>query len=195
MRREPPVQFREGLGVQLPRATRLVICCRRNAEEALAEMQAMMSKLKLTVNESKTRVCRLPAETFDFLGYTIGPCYRPRTGTCYLGTRPSAKRVLRVKREISAMTGNRWVLLPVEVQVARLNRLLTGWSNYFRLGAVTVAYRAVDYHARGRLRRWLCRKHNVGARGSTLFTDQHLYDELGLVRLCERTKRLPWANA
>jgi RNA-directed DNA polymerase len=28
-----------------------------------------MSKLKLTVNETKTRVCRLPEEKFDFLGY------------------------------------------------------------------------------------------------------------------------------
>jgi len=35
-------------------------------------------------------------------------------------------------------------LLPVEGQVARLNRLLTGWSNYFCLGAVSAAYRAVD---------------------------------------------------
>ena len=143
-----------------------VICCRRDAEEALAVMRDMMSTLKLTVNEAKTRVCRLPAETFDFLGYTIGPCYRPRTGTCYLGTRPSAKRVARIKREISAMTGRRWVLLPVEDQVARLNRLLTGWSNYFRLGPVTAAYRAVDYHARTRLRQWLCRKHGVGYPGS-----------------------------
>jgi RNA-directed DNA polymerase len=160
-----------------------VICCRRNAEAVRAEMQTMMSKLKLTVNEVKTRVCRLPAETFDFLGYTIGPCYRPQSGTCYLGTRPSATRVCRIKREISAMTGRRWVLLPVEVQVARLNRLLTGWSNYFCLGAVSAAYRAVDYHVRGRLRQWLCRKHGVDSRGPLLFPDQHLYDVLGLVRL------------
>jgi group II intron reverse transcriptase/maturase len=160
-----------------------VICCRQNADEALAVTRAMMSTLKLTVNEAKTRVCRLPAETFDFLGYTIGPCYRPRTGTCYLGTRPSAKRVARIKREISAMTGTRWVLLPVEDQVARLNRLLTGWSNYFRLGSVSAAYRAVDYHVRGRLRRWLCRKHGVDSRGPLLFPDQHLYEVLGLVRL------------
>jgi hypothetical protein len=39
------------------------------------EMRAMMSKLKLTVNESKTRVCYLAEEKFDFLGYTFGRCY------------------------------------------------------------------------------------------------------------------------
>jgi len=172
-----------------------VICCRQNADEALVAMQAMMSTLKLTVNESKTRVCRLPAGEFDFLGYTIGRCYRPKTGTCYLGTRPSAKKVNRLKREISAMTEGRMGWIAVEDQVARLNRLLTGWSNYFCLGAVTAAYRAVDYHVRGRLRRWLCRKHQVHTRGSTRFTDQYLYDELGLVRLCAKTKSLPWAKA
>ena len=172
-----------------------VICCRWNADEALAVMRGMMAKLKLTVNESKTRVCQLPAETFDFLGYTIGPCYRPTTGSCYLGTRPSAKKVARVKRAISAATGRRWVLLPAEDQVGRLNRLLTGWSNYFSLGAVSAAYRAVDYHVRDRLRRWLCRKHGVDSRGPLRFTDQHLYEELGLVRLCAKTRSFSWAKA
>ena len=172
-----------------------VICCRRNADEALAAMRDMMSKLKLTVNDSKTRLCRLPAEPVDFLGFTIGPCYRPKTGSCYLGTRPSAKRVSRVKQEITALTESRWGLLPVEDQVARLNRMLTGWSNYFRLGSVSAAYRAVDYHVRNRLRRWLCRKHKVYTRGSLKFPDQLLYGELGLVQLCAKTKSFSWAKA
>ena len=50
----------------------LVICCRAGAEQALTTMREMMSKLKLTVNEAKTRVCYLPEESFDFLGYTFG---------------------------------------------------------------------------------------------------------------------------
>src|SRR5262250_2784244 len=53
----------------------LVICCRAGAQDALAAMRIMMSKLKLTVNEKKTRVCTLPEEKFDFLGYTFGRCY------------------------------------------------------------------------------------------------------------------------
>ncbi|MHB1857975.1 MAG: group II intron maturase-specific domain-containing protein [Acidobacteriaceae bacterium] len=34
-------------------------------------------------------------------------------------------------------------------------------ANYFRLGPVSKAYRAVDRHARKRLRQWLCAKHKV----------------------------------
>ena len=62
----------------------LVICCRGRAEEALATMRDMMTRLKLTVNETKTRVSKLPEEKFDFLGYTFGRCYSPKTGRAYL---------------------------------------------------------------------------------------------------------------
>jgi len=45
----------------------LLICCRGQAPQALV----MMRKLKLTVNETKTRVCTLPEEKFDFLGHSV----------------------------------------------------------------------------------------------------------------------------
>ena len=37
-----------------------VICCRGTADEAMRVMRSMMSKLRLTVNETKTRLCRVP---------------------------------------------------------------------------------------------------------------------------------------
>jgi hypothetical protein len=73
----------------------LVICCRGRGEQALAAMQVMMTKLKLTVNEAKTRVAKLPEDKFDFLGYTFGRCYSPKTGRAYLG-HSSKKRVQRI---------------------------------------------------------------------------------------------------
>jgi RNA-directed DNA polymerase len=61
-----------------------VICCRGSADEAMAAMRDMMKRLKLTVNETKTRLCRGPDEPFNFLGYTIGRCYSPKTGASYI---------------------------------------------------------------------------------------------------------------
>ena len=65
-----------------------VICCRGTADEAMAAMRDMMQKLMLTVNETKTHVCGMPEETFDFLGYTFGRCYSPKTDRAYIGTKP-----------------------------------------------------------------------------------------------------------
>lgn len=172
-----------------------VICCRGTAEEALQVMRSMMERLKLTVNETKTRVCRLPEETFDFLGYTIGRCYSTKTGKAYLGTRPSKKRITRLCRAISEETRRRWTLLESHDRVAKLNRMLRGWANYFCLGPVSKAYRTVDTHARHRLRQWLCAKHKVKGQGTTQFPDEYLDRTLGLVRLQSKTRNFPWANA
>jgi group II intron reverse transcriptase/maturase len=172
-----------------------VICCRGTAVEAVATMRAMMSRLRLTVNEKKTRLCHAPEETFDFLGYTIGRCYSPQTGRSYIGTWPSAKKIAGLRDEIREITDRRWVGTDVEDRVARLNRLLLGWSNYFCLGPVSRAYHAIDRHCRQRLRRWLCAKHKVKSRGTSRFPDQYLHDELGLIRLKARTTSFPWAKA
>jgi group II intron reverse transcriptase/maturase len=173
----------------------LVICCRGSAEEALATMRRIMGKLKLTVNETKTRVCKLPEEKFDFLGYTFGRCYSPKTGRAYLGTVPSKKRVNRICDAISSETGRNTTLLDAKTRVGKLNRMLNGWANYFCLGPVSKAYRAVEQHACERLRQWLCAKHKVRGRGFGRFPDAHLHNVLGLVRLSTRTRSFPWANS
>src|SRR5438034_1498387 len=76
-----------------------VICCRGRAEDALVTMRVMMSKLKLTVNETKTRVCKLPEEKFDFLGYTFGQCYSTRSEERRVGKecRSSSSREHKIK--------------------------------------------------------------------------------------------------
>jgi group II intron reverse transcriptase/maturase len=167
-----------------------VICCRGSADKALAVMRDMMSKLKLTVNEVKTHVCHLPQETFDFLGYTFGRLYSPRTGGAYIGARPSKKRVARVCTEIGELTGHSKTYQDASQVVARLNRTINGWANYFCLGSVSRAYRAVEQHARRRLRQWLRHKHKMRARVKTLFTDQHLHQKLGLTSLGTRKGQL-----
>src|ERR1700675_3735880 len=63
----------------------LVILCRKGkADEALQRMRELMGRLKLTVNEEKTRICKVPEGTFDFLGYTFGRVYSQTTGKARL---------------------------------------------------------------------------------------------------------------
>jgi group II intron reverse transcriptase/maturase len=171
-----------------------VICCRGSADKAMHAMRDMMARLKLTVNETKTHVCRVPDESFDFLGYTFGRGYAPRTGQPYIGARPSKKKIARLCRAISEQTSARWGLLEPDELVGRLNLMIRGWANYFSYGSVSRAYRVVDYHARERLRQWLCRKHKVPGRGTARFPLQYGYQNLGLVELRGGRRRLPCAN-
>jgi group II intron reverse transcriptase/maturase len=173
----------------------LTILCRGSAGAAMNTMREMMDRLKLTVNEEKTRLCRVPDSSFHFLGYTFGRCYSTKTGRAYIGTRPSKKSIAKVRRTISELTSPRRLLLDTQEQVTELNRRLTGWANYFCLGPVSKAYRAIDAHVVERLRRWLCRKHKTPGRGTARFPLEHLYQDLGLKRLALTTRNLPWANA
>ena len=124
----------------------LTILCRGTAEEAMHAMREMMGRLKLTVNEEKTRLCCVPESSFDFLGYTFGRCYSAKTGRSYIGSRPSKKSIAKVRRTISELTNRRRLLIDTELGVVHLNRVLTGWANYFCLGPVSKAYRAIDAH-------------------------------------------------
>jgi len=125
----------------------------------------------------------------------FGRCYSPKTGRAYLGTVPSKKRVTRVCDAISSETGRNTTLLDAEIVVGKLNRMLSGWANYFCLGPVSKAYRAVERHARTRLRQWLCVKHKVSWPATKRFPEAALHDELGLVRLTRRTRSFPWATS
>jgi len=154
-----------------------------------------MTKLKLTVNETKTRVCKLPEEKFEFLGYSFGRCYSSKTGRAFLGTVPAKKRVIRICDAISSETGRNKTQLDQQTVVGTLNRMMVGWANYFCLGPVSKAYRAVEQHARKRLRQWLCAKHKVRWPATQRFPDATLHGVLGLVQLTERTRNLPWAKS
>lgn len=172
-----------------------VICCRAGtAEEAMRVMRQMMEKLRLTVNPKKTRLCHLPEETFNFLGFTFGLQVSWKTGRSYLTPTPAKSKVLKICNTISELTSSRTTYRDETEQVRRLNQVLSGWGNYFRLGYVTGAWRDVQQHACRRLRRWLRRKH--GQRGGVQgYPDLQLYEKYGLVNLPRAVRRIPlWAK-
>jgi RNA-directed DNA polymerase len=119
-------------------------------------------RMGLTVNREKTKLLNLDAErsSLTFLGYEFRKV-RDRlfgTGKRYLHFGPSPKSVKRVCQEVHKHTHSRNVLLPVDVVVDRVNKLLKGWGEFYSVGYPSRVFRKVNHYVLKRMARFLNRK-------------------------------------
>jgi RNA-directed DNA polymerase len=153
MRREPPVRIREGLGVKLPRATRLVIMCRcpEDAARALAQVQEWTAEAGLQLHPTKTKIINAKEDSFDFLGY------RFRRGKRF----PRPKSLQKLKDAIRAKTKRNSGESLTKI-VNDLRPRLRGWFEYFKHSFRTT-FSSLDGWIRMRLRSLLRKR--LGRRG------------------------------
>jgi len=163
-----------------------VILSRDKAAEALDWARQVVERLGLTLNEAKTSIKQAHEESFSFLGYTFGPHWHRKTGQRYLGASPSKKSVARIKQKVGDLLvpGNKGSWQEVR---DRLNQMLRGWSSYFSHGTRGHVYRTVDNYVYERVQHFLRKRHKVQSRGTTRFTYEAVYGELGVLWL----RRIP----
>lgn len=153
-----------------------VILSRGHAAQARDWTQQVMTRLGLTLNGDKTKLCEATQEHFDFLGYSFGPCYHRKDGRWYIAATPSKRSVARLKGKVNALL-HRSNQAPWPQVRDDLNRMLRGWTAYFNQGTRLMAYRAVDNHVSHRVRRFLVRRHKVPSRGTRRFSTDRVFGE------------------
>jgi RNA-directed DNA polymerase len=141
-----------------------VILSRGHADETLTWTGAVMTKLGLKHNETKTSVKDARREGFDFLGYTLGPRHLPNGRALVSGGEPvqeeCAADQAEGRRLLTSDNKGAWD----EVR-ARLARVLRGWSACFSYGTLASGFEAVDQHVYDRTRHFLRQRHKVQGRG------------------------------
>ena len=159
----------------------VVLCPKGSAERYMVELRKFLLRLKLLVNEEKTRL--VTAQTgFDFLGATFRKqpkLFRSHETMCYVW--PSQRSMQRFRDKVrSLVDSDRQVSL--SEKVFQLNRVIRGWGAYFRPLNSSVAFHKVDYYVWRKLTRWMRAKHHSRTRvlkGSP----NALYRRVGLVTL------------
>ncbi len=68
----------------------------------------------------------------------------------------------------------------IEIVVAKLNRLLRGWVNYFRIGHASSWFKKVRYYVEKKVRRYISRVRNRAGYGWERISGEYLYKDLGL---------------
>ena len=133
-----------GVGEVVRYADDFVVLCRSQdqAEEAQRRATAILGDLGLSLHRDKTRVVDLGEgkEGFDFLGCHFrarmsGKLWeQKRIVRYYLHRWPSVRSMKRARQRIKAFTARSQVGQQLPDVIARLNRFLRGWGNYFRTG-------------------------------------------------------------
>jgi hypothetical protein len=65
----------------------------------------------------------------------------------------------------------------------RLNQILRGWASYFSDGTRADAYRAVRNYVYESVRHFLRRRHQVQSRGTSRFSKETVFGELGVLQV------------
>jgi len=180
----------KGMGVLVRYADDVVVMCRsrREAEDALSALTAILAELGLEPKAAKTRIVHLEegGEGVDFLGFHhrwVRAGSRRFRHVLFLARWPSDKAMQHARDRVRELTDRRRLWLPVEAIVEDVNLFLRGWSGYFRFGNSAHHFAKIRNHALERLALMVAKRHHRGrAYGWSVVAFQSP-NQLGLISL------------
>ena len=149
-------------GIRIVRyADDFVLMGKAMSQEAIVYLGGLLGRMKLKLNEEKTRRVNAKQESFDFLGFTVRWVNSQiKIGTSYWNITPSKKSLNTIRGKIRACLKANGHLNPRLITI-RLNQLTRGWVNYFTVPRVSypaMAKRKLRWYLMDRLNRYYRRK-------------------------------------
>ncbi len=167
----------------------LVIMMKYRSEKMRAKLEEIVTRLKMRLKQSKTRILNAEGESFDFLGFTfiraLSRNKDKRTTYFY----PSHKAENSIRRRIRQIVDCR---RPVKVEqlVNELAPVLRGWVNYFRVANSSRKFGKIKFYTAQRIRKFMRRHSGKGCYGYKQYSDAFLYQKLGIYN----DYRVSWAK-
>ena len=152
------------------------------AERALKRLQEQLEPLGVELNREKTQVVdMLTGDAFGFLGFDLRRVPKSSGNGYFILMTPKKKARKAIKARIRDII-RRGGATPAKVLVARINAVLAGWVDYFRVGNSSRAFSEVHNYLEMKIRTLLTRrkrrsKCSVGWRR---WSNEYLYEVLGL---------------
>jgi group II intron reverse transcriptase/maturase len=152
------------------------------AERALLRLKEGLVPLGVELNAEKTKMIDvLKGEAFGFLGFDLRRGKSRKDGHPFILLMPKKKSILSIKAKIRDIIA-RGGAMPIKAIIKRLNAVVTGWVQYFRVGHSSRAFSQVRDYLEMKVRILLTRrkkrrKHSIGWER---WSNEYIYDTLGL---------------
>jgi RNA-directed DNA polymerase len=149
------------------------------------------AKLRVEINEDKSRMVDLKkGESFTFLGFeyrrilSFNQKWRPYYA-------PKLKKRTALYENLRQVF-RQHVSWPVEIVIAKINPILRGWVNYFRVGHSSSCFSRVKQWVEKKVRQHLMRARGRKGFGWTRWSSEWLYGRLGLFN---NYRLIRWSSA
>lgn len=156
----------------------LLILTRKNPSESLRILKSELKQLGLELNSNKTRIISAEETNFDFLGFNFRKVWNKEKTKKFSLLMPTQRAQKIIRAKVREITRNR----PVKVSevVDKLNPVIRGWVNYFRIGNSSRVFNKIRGYTANKVRRFIRRKQGKHGYGWKEITSSFLYGTLGL---------------
>jgi len=128
-----------------------------HAEALREEIAGVLSMMGLRLSPEKTLITHID-EGLDFLGWRIQRHRKRGAGRSYVYVYPAKKALAAVMAKIKALC-RQGTNLPLRVLLHQLNRMLRGWTTYFKYGCSNATFSYLRSYLWQQVVRWQGRKH------------------------------------